>query len=95
MTWDVEGTDEFAEWFASLDESTREKVSATVTMLEELGPTLGHPQSSQIRRFAARPDAGIENPAQGRAVPRALRVRPAQDSDSVIGREQGWGRPLV
>ena len=49
MTWDVEGTDEFAAWFASLDEPTREKVSATVTMLEELGPALGHPQSSQIK----------------------------------------------
>ena len=49
MIWDVEGTDEFATWFASLDEPTRERVSATVTMLEELGPALGHPQSSQIK----------------------------------------------
>lgn len=48
MTWDVEYTDELDRWWSSLDESEQESVSASVGLLEVLGPNLGFPHSSGI-----------------------------------------------
>ena len=41
MTWAVEGTTEFEEWFASLDAGNRRKVVAAIEMLRRTGPALG------------------------------------------------------
>ena len=49
MAWSVEATDEFGEWWESLDEGARESVNAVVVMLEELGPQLPFPYSSDVR----------------------------------------------
>ena len=40
MAWLVEVTDEFDEWWESLDEGARDAVDVIVDMLEELGPGL-------------------------------------------------------
>ena len=48
MTWDVEYTDELGLWWSSLDEAEQESVSASVGLLETLGPNLGFPHSSGI-----------------------------------------------
>lgn len=48
MEWEVEGTDEFDEWFHSLAESQQEDVDAYVTLLISRGPNLPHPYSSGI-----------------------------------------------
>jgi hypothetical protein len=47
--WDVEYTDEFREWWDALDEDEQDSVAASVGLLEEQGPHLGFPQSSQIK----------------------------------------------
>lgn len=44
----VYATDEFAEWYDSLDDPHRERVAACVDLLEQLGLTLGFPYSSAI-----------------------------------------------
>ncbi len=49
MAWSVEATDEFDEWWESLDEQARDAVDVVVDMLEELGPRLPFPYSSAIR----------------------------------------------
>jgi hypothetical protein len=49
MSWNVEYTDSFGEWWAALGESEQESVAASVTLLEVYGPELSHPYSSQIR----------------------------------------------
>jgi hypothetical protein len=41
--WEVEGTDEFADWYGGLDADEQDDVVAAVTKLEELGPALGRP----------------------------------------------------
>lgn len=43
MSWEVEGTDEFADWYSWLSDEEAESVDAAVEKLEELGPTLGRP----------------------------------------------------
>ena len=48
MTWDVEYTDEFGEWWGSLTEREQEVLAASVRLLEECGPALGFPHCSGI-----------------------------------------------
>jgi hypothetical protein len=42
--WDVEYTDEFGEWWHSLDEEVQEAIAHDVGVLEQIGPGLGRPQ---------------------------------------------------
>jgi hypothetical protein len=50
MAWDIEVTDEFVAWFTvGLDDGERVSVVAIVDLLEEYGPALPHPYSSDIR----------------------------------------------
>lgn len=48
MAWDVEFTDEFEQWWDGLNEDEQESISAVEGLLEEKGPTLGFPYSSDI-----------------------------------------------
>ena len=48
MTWDVEYTDEFGNWWAGLTEAEQESVAASIQLLEQKGLSLGHPHSSGI-----------------------------------------------
>lgn len=48
MAWEVNGTDEFAEWFGRLDEPEQDEVIAVVELLARDGPTLGRPQADRI-----------------------------------------------
>jgi hypothetical protein len=48
MAWDVEFTDEFEEWWESLNEDEQEAVAASVGLLEAMGPRLSYPYSSGI-----------------------------------------------
>ena len=48
MSWDVEYTDEFGDWWSGLSEPEQESLAASVQLLEERGPNLGFPHSSGI-----------------------------------------------
>jgi len=48
VSWDVEVTDEFEQWWDKLDEGEREDVRSVVGLLEEKGPTLPFPHSSGV-----------------------------------------------
>lgn len=47
--WEVEGTDEFTNWFDALSDAEREDVITVVELLESRGPRLGFPYSSAIK----------------------------------------------
>jgi hypothetical protein len=49
MAWEVEYTDEFAQWWDSLNEQEQIDVTAYVKQLQGLGPTLGFPHSSDVK----------------------------------------------
>jgi hypothetical protein len=49
VTWEVEFTDEFEQWWHTLSESEQGKVDARVSLLMERGPNLGFPFSSQVK----------------------------------------------
>lgn len=48
MEWDVEYTDEFGDWWATLQEAEQIDVAAVVGLLEKKGPVLPYPFSSGI-----------------------------------------------
>jgi hypothetical protein len=48
MEWDVEYTDEFEQWWATLTEAEQVDVAATVILLQNKGPQLPFPHSSGI-----------------------------------------------
>lgn len=43
MAWEIEGTDQFKEWFFDLDGADDRAVTAAIEMLEQAGPALGRP----------------------------------------------------
>ena len=56
QNWKVEYTDEFEAWWIDLAEETQDDIDRVVMLLEEHGPTLGYPYSSDIKgaKFALR-----------------------------------------
>lgn len=49
-TWEVEYTDQFGEWWATLNENEQESIAASVLLLENQGPKLGFPHTSKITK---------------------------------------------
>ena len=48
MAWNIEYTDEFGEWWDTLEEDEQIDVDAVLGLLEEKGPHLSYPYSSDI-----------------------------------------------
>ena len=46
--WEIEYTDEFGEWWDTLNEKEQIEISACVGLLEQCGPNLKFPYSSGI-----------------------------------------------
>ena len=49
MSWDVEATDEFTDWYTGLTDVHAEAVDAAVDRLIEKGPALGRPIADTIQ----------------------------------------------
>ena len=49
MSWNVEYTDQFGEWWDQLSEAEQESIAASVQLLEELGPHLSFSHSSGVK----------------------------------------------
>lgn len=49
LSWDIEHTDEFEEWWMELSEEDQEAIDVAVGQLETKGPTLGRPFVDQIK----------------------------------------------
>ncbi|MBH8566555.1 type II toxin-antitoxin system RelE/ParE family toxin [Nostoc sp. CENA67] len=49
MTYEVEYTDEFEQWYTFLDEDTQDSIDAVVELLEEKGPNLRFPYSTGVK----------------------------------------------
>ena len=49
MAWDIEYTDEFETWWVGLAEEEQIDIDAVIGLLEEKGPHLPYPYSSDIK----------------------------------------------
>ncbi len=47
--WEIEYTDEFEQWWLTLDAATQTSIDTVVKLLEKRGPNLGDPYSSDIK----------------------------------------------
>jgi hypothetical protein len=48
MEWEVEYTDEFGDWWETLDEDEQDSIAVSATLLQRMGPTLPFPYSSAV-----------------------------------------------
>ncbi|MEZ4860434.1 MAG: type II toxin-antitoxin system RelE/ParE family toxin [Caldilineaceae bacterium] len=48
MAWEVEYTNQFEDWWYTLDEQEQDSIDMVVGLLEERGPSLPYPYSSAI-----------------------------------------------
>jgi hypothetical protein len=48
LAWEVEFSDEFGEWWNQLNAAEQKSVDFTVSLLQEVGPTLKMPHSSGV-----------------------------------------------
>jgi hypothetical protein len=48
MSWEIEVTDEFRDWYEDLDQADQEKIRAGVSRLEQRGPALGRPLVGEV-----------------------------------------------
>lgn len=49
VSWDVEYTSQFGVWWETLTEDEQDAIDVVVRLLEERGPQLGYPYSSNVR----------------------------------------------
>jgi hypothetical protein len=49
LAWNVEYTDAFEDWWNKLDERQQDKLTASVNLLAERGPSLPFPHSSGVK----------------------------------------------
>lgn len=49
MSWNVEGTSEFEEWYRSLDADEQVALPGSIALLEDHGPALGRPHADTVR----------------------------------------------
>ena len=52
MAWDVQYDDDFAEWFATLDEGLQDEIFASTALLRQYGPQLGRPHVDTLEDSA-------------------------------------------
>lgn len=46
--WNIESTDQFNDWYLTLDDEEQDRVNAAVDLLEESGPSLGRPHADRV-----------------------------------------------
>ena len=49
MSWEIEYTDQFGDWWQTLTDEEKFKITAIIEILEERGTNLGQPYSSEIK----------------------------------------------
>ena len=49
MAWEINGTDQFADWYATLTGPAQDAVIAVVELLTEQGPQLDRPHADRIK----------------------------------------------
>lgn len=48
MRWEVVGTDEFAQWYDTLEDDQADALDARVELLRDFGPALGRPTVDRV-----------------------------------------------
>ena len=85
MKWAVEYTDEFGDWWATLDEAAQEDIAASVTLLEVRGPNLGFPHSSGVHGSRHTHMRELRTQSNGRPIRTLYAFDPRRSAILLIG----------
>src|SRR5271154_594783 len=95
MLWEVEFTDEFAQWWNSLNEDEQEDVEASVVLLRTIGPTLGRPHADLVTTSTYPNMKELRTQHEGRPYRTLFAFDPRRNRDSANWRRQDRKRSLV
>jgi hypothetical protein len=85
VSWEVEYTDEFNEWWETLTEIEQVKIRASVLLLQEMGTALEFPHSSKIRGSAHGEMRELRVQCQGRPLRLLYAFNPLRAAILLIG----------
>ena len=85
MQWEINGTDEFADWFESLTEAEQDQVIAVVERLAELGPSLGRPEVASDHGFEISQYEGATTSRCRQEPSFALHLDPRREAILLVG----------
>jgi hypothetical protein len=83
--WQVEFTDEFEQWWQSLDDDEQESLTASVILLETLGPGLGRPHADTITGSKHSNMKELRTQHQGRPLRTLFAFDPRRSAILLIG----------
>ena len=83
--WEVEYTDEFGEWWETLSEAEQDAVDYSVSLLQNEGPSLRFPHSSNVRRSRYGSMRELRSQCEGRPLRTFYAFDPKQTAILLIG----------
>ena len=89
MSWDVECTDEFNDWWVGLAEGEQDAVAVGIRKLETLGVALGYPHSSQVKGSRHGHMRELRIQANGRPFRVFYAFNPRRNAILLIGGDKG------
>jgi hypothetical protein len=89
VSWDVEYTDEFSDWWNGLTEDEQNSVAVGIRKLETLGLALGYPHSSQVRGSKHGHMRQLRIQVQGRPFRIFYAFNPERNAVLLIGGDKG------
>ena len=89
MSWDVEYTNEFSDWWTSLSEDEQDAVAVGIRKLETLGLALGYPHSSQVKGSRHGHMRELRIQLHGRPFRVFYAFNPARNAILLIGGDKG------
>lgn len=85
MAWDVEYTDEFGQWWDTLDEDAQERLRASVLLLQQFGPSLPRPHADTIEGSRHANMKELRTQVQGRPLRTFFAFDPRRSAILLIG----------
>jgi hypothetical protein len=95
VAWEIEGTMEFEEWYASLDAAEQEAINASIDLLIESGPALGLPHADTVNQSAYPNMKELRTQAKGSPLRTFFAFDPRRSAILLIGGDKTGGRSLL
>lgn len=97
MAWEIEGTDQFAEWYGGLTRGRRDRVDAAVERLAQYGPALGRPSVDTLSGSSI---ANLKELRPTRSIRILLAFDPRRSAILLIGGDKagdwrGWYERMI
>jgi hypothetical protein len=85
VAYDVEGTDQFADWYGELTAAEQDRVNFAIGLLEETGPLLGRPYADTLNGSAYANMKELRIQVAGRPIRVFFAFDPRQTAILLIG----------